>query len=203
LFQDPYAVATLSRLVRDYRVHTIIETGTYHGDSTIRFLDFVNDVVTVDILPMCIGWTAGRLSERGFSLDGEPGKFMLMRKGDKRVKLYVGNSPEVIRNILERLWKPLLFFLDAHWFSYWPLKDEIRAIKPRPNSLIIVHDIQVPGKDFQFDAYAGQTCNYDLIEEDLSFVNNNYNIFYNKEAGGNRVGILYAVPPRGDKNAGK
>ena len=205
MFSDSYATETFARLVKDYSVRTVVETGTYRGDSTIRFLDFVNDVITMDILPMCVGWTAGRLSEQGFVLEDDtfpkplPGKFLYMRKNDKRVRLYVGNSPEIIRSIIERLSEPLLFFLDAHWFNYWPLKDEIRAIKPRPNSVIIVHDILVPGKDFGFDRYADQPCDYNLIREDLNYVNNIYKIYYNKEAAGEYRGILYAVPPRGEK----
>ena len=199
MFSDAYAVATLRRLIGEYGVSTIVETGTYQGDSTVRFIELVDNVITIDVLPMCIGFTAGRLRERGFSLSGTPGKYMYMRKNKSSVTLYQGSSPEVIRGIVEQLKEPILFFLDAHWFSYWPLKDEILAIRPRPNSLIVVHDVQVPGKDFGFDVWNGKPCNYELIREDLSFINNNYIIFYNKEASGDYRGILYAVPPRGEK----
>ena len=199
MFQDRFAVAQFSKLVQEYKIQTVVETGTYRGDSTIHFLDFVDNVVTVDVLPICVGWAAGRLFERGFTLSGDPGKFMRMRKDQKCVSLYQGNSPEIIRGVIERLPEPLLFFLDAHWFAYWPVKDEIRAIQPRPNSLIIVHDIYVPGKDYGSDSYNGKPLDIDLIREDLNYVNNNYIIFYNKEAAGDYRGILYAVPSRGEK----
>jgi hypothetical protein len=76
-----------------------------------------------------------------------------------------------------------LFFLDAHWYDYWPLLDEIELITSKvPRCVIIIDDFQVPGRnDYVFceggggsAEFSGRTtidrraCNFDLIRTKLS-----------------------------------
>ena len=85
--------------------------------------------------------------------------------------------------------------MDAHWSEYWPINDEIRAIKPRPSSVVIIHDFKVPGKPFGYDTYGGVDLDYELVKDALAFVNPDYKIFYNDKAEGKHFrGILYATP---------
>jgi hypothetical protein len=48
-----------------------------------------------------------------------------------------------------------LFYLDAHWYDYWPLCDEIRLISNHLHeAIIIIDDFEVPGRnDCSFDVY--------------------------------------------------
>jgi hypothetical protein len=57
-----------------------------------------------------------------------------------------------------------LLFLDAHWYDYWPLPDELDIIASHlDKAVFIIHDFQVPGRpDFKFDCY-DTTCNLDLL----------------------------------------
>lgn len=76
-----------------------------------------------------------------------------------------------------------LFFLDAHWYDYWPLQDEVEAITScLSRSVMIVDDFQVPGcEDFAYciggggsPEFSGRTtvdsrvCNFDLIQTSLN-----------------------------------
>lgn len=39
-----------------------------------------------------------------------------------------------------------MFFLDAHWYDYWPLPDEVANIARLPKFIILVDDFMVPGQ---------------------------------------------------------
>lgn len=47
-----------------------------------------------------------------------------------------------------------MFFLDAHWFDYWPLPDEVATIAALPKFVILVDDFMVPGQN-HFETSAG------------------------------------------------
>jgi len=213
---DPYAIETFKELVKEFDVKTVVETGTHKADSTVQFAEIVDNTVSIEIIEEKFEHAKARFQREGYELVGDsPNKAWLM-KSNREVTLYCGNSPEVIRPIIGKLKEPILFYLDAHWLAYWPLKDEIRAIKPRPNSLIIIHDVKVPGKDFGYDVWNGNTMipgripgvldyvlpegmlanEYLTYKDDLAYVNPSYKIFYNEKAAGDYRGILYAVPSK-------
>jgi hypothetical protein len=66
-----------------------------------------------------------------------------------------------------------MFFLDAHWGEYWPLRDEIKVIRQLKRYLIVIDDFMVPGKsnpsfphgDFGFDVYKGRILNWAYIAD--------------------------------------
>lgn len=75
-----------------------------------------------------------------------------------------------------------LFYLDAHWYDYWPLPDKIRIITAKlENAIIIIDDFEVPDRpDFKFcrggggsPKFSGRTtvderaCNLSLIQPNL------------------------------------
>jgi len=47
-----------------------------------------------------------------------------------------------------------MFFLDAHWYDYWPLPDEVAAIAALPRFVLLVDDFAVPGQS-HFETSAG------------------------------------------------
>lgn len=107
------------------------------------------------------------------------------------VTTHLGNSPEIIRKILkgDSGSKKTLFYLDAHWYSYWPLLNEIEEIAKsvmKHNCIIMVDDIQVPGRpDLHFDSYEGKTCNFEYVHCGL------------KSALGTNFHYEYITPPEG------
>lgn len=175
MFTDKYAVKKFEELVKQYGIKSVIETGTYKADSTIRFAEIVENVYSIEIDEFNYEWAKWRT------------------KDYKNIHLFLGNSPDVISQIIETIPEPICFYLDAHWKAYWPLKDEIRAIKPRPNSIIIIHDVKVPNKDFGYDTWKGMINEYETIKNELAYVNPNYKISYNEQAEGNYRGILYVT----------
>ncbi len=203
MFTDPYAVEKFKELVREFGVKTVVETGTYRADSTVKIAEIVDNTVSIEIVQEHFDGSKDRFKEYGYQIIEEDQNRVCLVKDSSKVTLYHGNSPDIIREIITDLDEPILFYLDAHWLEYWPLKDEIRAIKPRPNSLIVIHDCRVPGKDFGYDTWNGVPNEYDTIKDDLAYVNPNYNIFYNEKAAGSYRGILYAVPPKMGANITK
>jgi hypothetical protein len=51
-----------------------------------------------------------------------------------------------------------LFYLDAHWYDYWPLQDEVKTISKLSQFVILADDFKVPGKpQFENDNGGGGT----------------------------------------------
>jgi hypothetical protein len=116
-------------------------------------------------------------------------------ESSREVTLFFGNSPAVIGDILERIPEPICFLLDAHMGWYWPLLDEIRRLRSRPESTIIIHDFKVPGKPFGHDRYYWTDLDWDYVKKDLHRVNPNFRISFNEEVSGpHSRGVLYATP---------
>lgn len=195
-FKDPYAVDKFKELVKEFDIKTVVETGTYKADGTVQFAEIVDNTVSIEIVREHFQFSVNRFHELGYMIKESQPDLVYLEKEGRRVWLFRGNSPGVIRNIIKGLEEPICFCLDAHWLEYWPLKDEIRAIKPRPNSLIIIHDIRVPGKDFGYDIWPSGVNEYETIKDDLAYLNPGYKIFYNEKAAGDYQGILYAVPSK-------
>lgn len=194
MFNDPIAVDKFKQLVDEFGVKTAVETGTEKAFGTLNIARFVNKVYSVEINQEFFEGAKVRLINEGFAQSTCREHVSWHINGTKEITLFWGNSPEVISQIIKYLEEPVIFYLDAHWKEYWPIKDEIRAIKPKPSSLIVIHDFKVPGKPFGYDIYNGQALDYDFIKDDLAYVNPNYRIFYNETAAGTFRGILYALP---------
>lgn len=144
----------VEKYMKDYNINTVIETGTFHGSSTLFFAQKVAEVHTIEILPETF----------------ESNKRTFAQK--PVIHAHLGNSPEILSRLLQN-WpreKRILFYLDAHWGDYWPLNDELTKISQssaRDNCLIIIDDFQIPARpDVPYDVYKGQPLN-------LSFVMNN------------------------------
>jgi predicted O-methyltransferase YrrM len=91
----------------------------------------------------------------------------------------LGSSDRVVRQLLvaeQRLGPFPLFYLDAHWQTFWPLRDELSAIGQwGGKAVIVIDDFEVPGQpQFGFDVdgggeqTAGHKCNLDYIRPALS-----------------------------------
>ena len=87
-----------------------------------------------------------------------------------------------------------LFFLDAHWGKYWPLRDELKVIRKLNKYLIVIDDFMVPGKShpsrprgaFGFDVYQGKILHWSYLCD--VFTDTAVKIFYPNRPNRDRRG---------------
>lgn len=196
MYHDAVAIEAARNLVDRYKIKTVFETGSYYGRGTLFFSELVPTVVSVDVDEHYWNLSACTVRSRGNRFEtNQPGARTFYGNG-KLIVLCHGNSPQVLASMLalKCFEQPFLFYLDAHWNDYWPLLDEIRTIACAgvPQSVIIVHDIQVPGTDFGYDTYKGQPLSLEYVKPELLKVNPNFRFEFNK-----KVRIIEPAQPRG------
>lgn len=169
------------KLIRNYGIKTVVETGTYEGETTIQLSKMVENVVTIEINPTYYR-KCSHLDEF------------------KNINRIRGASEAVLDEILPVLKKPILFFLDAHW-GVNPLHGELDAIyKHKLNdSVIIIHDFLVPGTDLGHDYVDKgnkQPINLEYVASHLHKIyGGNFNYYYNDPilATGSRRGAIFVT----------
>lgn len=148
-------------------ISSFVETGTYVGDTTEYMArTFSFPIYSCEVKDAYFHSSSKRL------------------KGFSHVKMIHASSEQALRQIIDQnLVGPLpLFYLDAHWYDYWPLVDEIGLIVSRvPRCVVVIDDFQVPGSsDFTFCEGGGgspefsgratvdkRICNLELIRGKL------------------------------------
>jgi len=179
------------KLVKQYKIQTIIETGTYLGETTVEFTKMVPNV-----------WTIESSTEN-------------LEKAQEKLSNYVnvlcilGHSEQVLPELLQNksIVRPLMFYLDAHWEDYNPLRDELVVISSSAkDSVIAIHDFKVPNHpELGFDYYPilenGIKKGYyplcfELIQDILQYCyTKGYRYYYNDKADcENKRGIIYICP---------
>ena len=145
---DRFLVERVQRFHAQHRFVCAVETGTSKGDTTVGLAKLFPRVFTIEVNPTVFGETKPRF------------------QCYPNVTAILGNSAEVLEQILPQLTYPLFVYLDAHWESYWPLRDELSLLLAiKQPKLIMIHDFQVPGRAFGFDSYGGQACSLDYIAD--------------------------------------
>lgn len=151
-------------LKRDYKIDAVVETGTFHGNSTVLFSLLFDEVHTIEVVQSTYDTTKELLSEF------------------KNVTCYLGSSDIVLKELLPELKdKKILFYLDAHWHSNWPLLAELEAISAThyDNCIIVIDDFKVPDRgDIPYDKYGAHECSYEYIKTKLNQVYSDYSIHY-------------------------
>ncbi len=132
---------------------SIVETGTYKGDTT-EYLAKISSspIFTCEVIGMYRRESGRRLSPY------------------KHVNLLKGSSAALIQRLVaeKKLGEMPLFFLDAHWYGYWPLADEMKHISALSKAIIMIDDFKVPGRP-QF-GYDVQNNDGVIIEEDINYL---------------------------------
>jgi len=171
----------IQRLVTEYEIRTIVETGTNRGVSAVALAEMMGQSGTVCTI----------------EVNEEVWKANQHLVEHSKILPFLGNSPDVLKQILSNVKDHILFYLDAHWHSYWPLRDELRVIAESNvcNPVICIHDCQVPGKDFGFDEYNGQILCFQYVQDLLPPIyRKGFDFHYNEVAEGDRRGVLYITP---------
>jgi hypothetical protein len=177
---DHFFKEAVQELVEQNGIKTIVETGTFKGDTTVGFAKMVDSVYTIEINPKYRDEAMVQLKEH-----------------DNIVSL-LGNAPEVLDEIIPEVEHPSIFFLDAHWGAN-PLLGELATIaKHKIRPVIIIHDFKVPDHpELGFDTYPEQGIVYDwdYVKDAVEKIyGEDYIKAYNEEAAGSKRGILLLAP---------
>lgn len=111
-------------------LQNFIETGTFKGGTSFWAGQHFDNVYTIEIDPEISRDTASRP-------DCPP-----------NISFFVGNSKDVLPELLKQIKTPSLFWLDGHWCGVsefgkdmeCPLMDELRALKDFGDSVILIDD---------------------------------------------------------------
>jgi hypothetical protein len=175
--------AEVERLVQAHKIKTIVETGTYKGDTTREMARIAPRVITIEINP-------------------EYWSLSTHLAGLGNVHRLFGNSAEILGEFSELipsvLKHPVLFYLDAHWEKHSPLLEELEAIScMNIKPVIVIHDFHNPFRpEFGFDTWDIGPYKLDLIKPLLDRIYGalGWDHHYNMEADGLKQGVIYIEP---------
>jgi hypothetical protein len=173
---DFYIRAEIEKLCKKYKIKTIIETGTFKGETTPVLAELAKEVHTIEINP-------AYYHQNHFT--------------NPKITKHHGSSPEMLTKILGSVKKPCLFYLDAHWYDYWPLLDELKVIgRDAQNSVIAIHDCFVPERpNLGYDTRKGQRLDFEYISPYLPEIYpKGYAYHYNSVSTGKNRGVIYIYP---------
>jgi predicted O-methyltransferase YrrM len=130
-------------------------------DAIDREVPFENYVETGTFLGMTTDFLARRARKHAaqvYSCEINPRLFAIAGHtvGDlENVHLYQGNSVAFLRSLSSRLSQAKNFvYLDAHWYDYLPLRDELATVREWQNTVVMIDDFKVPSDDrFGWDKY--------------------------------------------------
>jgi len=131
-------------------ISSFVETGTYLGH-TCKYI-----ASRYPQLPMA-------------TIESNPDYFYASQKMLRQyenVQTIKGNSAVEINRLVENGPSGLtLFFLDAHWYNYLPLPDEIKSISLQSSdAILVIHDFQVPGhNEYGFDVCNGKAIGMEML----------------------------------------
>jgi predicted O-methyltransferase YrrM len=178
---DGILKARLAEIIVAHGITTVVETGIDKGGSTLLFSEMAQKVIGIDNVAERIDAVRAWLDAQGIT----------------NVALVNMNSPDALRALVGHGLDAshTLFFLDAHWQAYWPLKDEIRAI-PRGQGVLVMHDARVPGcPDLGVDIYDGQELSYEYVKDVLTEWSPDHVVEYNDDtAEFPRRGVMVVYP---------
>lgn len=152
------------KLKKDYGISTVVETGTFVGNSTVAFSYIFDQVHTIEKVQKYYDNAVNNLSPY------------------TNVTIHQGSSEAVLRKILPSLSSTTtLFYLDAHWEKYFPLLDELEEISKthKNNCIIVIDDFKVPGRpELGYCRRGNQTCSYEYVKGQLDKIFTSYDAYY-------------------------
>lgn len=179
---DQYINGEFYKLVQDHGIDTIVETGTYHGDTTMALYEMGKEIHTIEINQKYQAEAKKKLK-------------------DTDVNFHLGSSQKVLDELIPKLKGNLMFFLDAHWGAYNPLVDELKMIaKHKIKPVIVIHDFKVPGHpELGYDEYNGQAYEWSWIEAAVKSIYgaDGFDYYYNEQAhpqAHHKRGVIYITP---------
>jgi hypothetical protein len=180
---DYLILEEFKKLVKEHKVDLIVETGTYLGQTTAALANLA-EVFTYEN-------NADYMDKAALFLNTQP--------LTHTIRAIFGNSAsEMKKTLVYRKNDKILFFLDAHWYDYCPLLDELKIIADLgiKKPIITIHDFYVPGKEFGFDEYKGQRFDWEFIKPSIERIygKEGFKYYYNEKAEGAKRGIIFILP---------
>lgn len=176
--RDPILEAMIRKVVAEYGIETVIETGSWRGYTTRRFAEFVPFVNAIEIDPEVAAMARATLFDVPNAV------------------VHQGDSALLLASFIPSLNPPVLYYLDAHWGEEWPLLNELDAIaKLSGPCVVVIHDCVVPGTDLGYDSYKGIPLTFEYVKPKLDQLKFSWRHFFNDDsAQGHRRGCLFVVP---------
>jgi len=165
-----------------FGITTAIETGTYHGDTTVWLAENFQTVYTVEYDKRYLEIAKTQISKY------------------KNIKSYLGSSTEYLGEFLaQSKGESCIIFLDAHWYANPVLKELDRIKESKTKPVLAIHDFKVPDRpDLGFDIYPSQNIIYewDWIREKIESIysKEGFTIEYNTYSGQNMRGCIFILP---------
>lgn len=164
-------------LLERHGISAFVETGTSQGE-TSAFVGQLNrslPVYTCEVHPPTFRETSARLA------------------AFPNIVMRESSSPDFLQFLVAKtsLGNLPLFWLDAHWYEFWPLRDELSIITSQLGSaVILIDDFEIPGRpQFGYDTtnqYHGRAtaeapikCNLDYIKDVLD-ARHSYDVIFPK-----------------------
>lgn len=176
---DKFVEKEFLKLKDTWNITTAVETGSYMFGTTLWLSDNFDKVYTFEIDDELFNYGQKKISDK------------------KNIHSYKCNSAEGLANIVNQIDGNTIFFLDAHWYDYCPLKDELEVIsKLKHTPIIAIHDFKTPYGHLGYDSYKGEDFNIDFIIDELKKIYpKGFDYHYNKESvGGANRGLIYITP---------
>ena len=151
-----------------------------------------------------MGWSTEKFCTLGLPVDSieiEQNIYSKVKEKLKyeNLKLHLGNSVDVLNEIIKQNEENILLFLDSHWYEL-PILKELEVIffkKIKP--VILIHDFFVPDENgnskFGFDTYDGVKLDFNLIKDYIEKIyDNEYDFHYTSEIDCVNSGIIFIYP---------
>ncbi len=142
---DIHHALEIDYLIKKYNIEKIVETGTNMGD-TAEYLakNYPKiKIVTTESNTNFFNFSRKRLLKYQ--------NVSVLNESSEKV-VFVENGKDL----------NTLYYLDAHWESYWPLKDEIKNIF---KGIVCVGDFNIKHYSFGYDQYNDVSCDEKLIRD--------------------------------------
>lgn len=143
---DPNFVRVIKKLQADFGLRNFVETGTYDGETSLAMSLLFDKVFTCDVKD----WQR------------QPDFYFV----DNMI-YETKSSPDFLRGHLPEIRKHSLFFLDAHWGAYWPLRDEMEIIYSQCENPVIVIDDFDACNGLCFDQYGENKLDLDYVAKSV------------------------------------
>ncbi len=166
LARDPQFARELVSLVTLGNCTSIIETGIFHAHTTQFLVNAFPDkrIISVEVVEEYVNNAKA-----------------LFAKND-RVHIHHGNSSDYLGMILRDtsvVGENPFFFLDAHWYDYLPLLDELKHIFTFGRGIICIHDFQAPdAPEFGFGSHHGRPISLEMIAHVLEHPGLKYKTYF-------------------------
>lgn len=180
--EDKFAFEEIKKLVKEFKIERIIETGTY------------------------LGWSTKKLCELGIKIDSieiDKKYFDIVKESlvEENLKLHLGNSVEILEKIINENEENLLIFIDSHWYDL-PILEELKVFESKKiKPILVIHDFFVPDENgkakYGYDKYDNINLDFGLIQNNLEKIyDGEFSYYYNTQIDCVDSGIIFITPKK-------